>query len=58
MNPGVLRKIGTIGEGFATLRTLVGFGLAHMRLRVQLQLSFGTEYLQPKSPRYNNLPDI
>lgn len=54
MNPGVLREIGTIGEGFATLRTLVRFGFAHMRLRVELELRFGTEYLKQINKMFIN----
>lgn len=44
--PGVLREIGTIRERLAALRTLVGFRLAHVRLRVQLQLRLGPEDLE------------
>jgi hypothetical protein len=42
----VLRQVGAVGERFGALRALVGLGLAHVQLRVQLQLGFGSEHLE------------
>lgn len=46
MDPGVLGQIGTVCERLAALGTLVRFGLAHVRLRVQLELRLRGEHLQ------------
>lgn len=45
----MLREIGTIRERLTALRALIGLRLAHVRLRVQLQLRLGPEDLEKRS---------
>lgn len=50
VDPGVLGQVGTVREGLAALGALVGLRLAHVRLRVQLQLRLRPEDLQDFQP--------
>ena len=42
----VLGQVGAVGEGFAALAALVGLGLPHVHLGVQLQVGFGSKNLK------------
>jgi hypothetical protein len=56
VDPHMLRQIWTVGKGLAALAALVGLRLPHVHLGVQLQVSFGSEYLkQEKTMRTWNL---
>ena len=46
MDSGVLRKIAGVGEAFVALGALVGLGLSHMDLSMELQISFGSKHLE------------
>ena len=46
MYSGVLREVTGVGERFAALGTLVGLGLPHMDLGVQLKIGLRTENLE------------
>ena len=46
MYSGVLREVTGVGERFAALGTLVGLGLPHVDLGVQLKIGLRTENLE------------
>ena len=45
VDPGVLREVGAVGEGLAAGGALVGFGLPHVDLSVELQVCLGVKSL-------------
>ena len=46
MDPRVLREVGAVGEGLVAGRALVRLRLAHVDLRVQLEIRFRCKYLK------------
>ena len=46
VDPRVLRQVGAVGEGLVARRALVRLRLAHVDLRVQLEISFRRKYLK------------
>ena len=46
MDPHVLREVGAVGEGLATVAAFVWFGFSHMDLGVELKVRLGAETLQ------------
>ncbi len=57
--PGVLRQVAGVGEALVALRALVGLGLAHVDLGVQLEVGLGAEDLQAKKENFEcnkNIP--
>lgn len=49
VDTSVLRQVGAVGERLAALRTLVRLHLAHVQLRVQLELRLGPKDLQQQT---------
>ena len=45
VDAGVLGEVGAVGEGLTTGGALVGFGLPHVDLSVELQVCFTGKYL-------------
>ncbi len=57
--PGVLRQVAGVGEALVALRALVGLGLPHVDLGVQLEVGLGAEDLQEKKEKFEcnkNIP--
>ena len=48
MDAHMLRQVGAVGERLDAVGALVGLGLAHMHLRVHVQLSLAVERLQSR----------
>ena len=46
VDPRVLRQVGAVGEGLVARRALVRLRLAHVDLRVQLEVRFRRKYLK------------
>ena len=46
VDPGVLGQVGTVGKGFVTAGALVGLGLPHVDLGVELQVSLTRKNLR------------
>ena len=57
--PGVLRQVAGVGEALVALRALVGLGLPHVDLGVQLEVGLGAEDLKEKKEKFEcnkNIP--
>ena len=48
VDAGVLGEVGAVGEGLTTGGALVGFGLPHVDLSVELQVCFRSKSLKKK----------
>ena len=50
--PGVLRQVAGVGEALVALRALVGLGLSHVDLGVQLEVGLGAEDLKATKEKF------
>ncbi len=50
--PGVLRQVAGVCEALVALRALVGLGLAHVDLGVELEVGLGAEDLQETKEKF------